>query len=57
MSGLSINVVKHWQYAQISTPKKYAQISKQNIIFFKGYLTPLKRFFAPKMLKSAPKWL
>jgi hypothetical protein len=23
---------------------------------FLGYLTPLKRFFAPKMFKSAPKW-
>jgi hypothetical protein len=28
---------------------------KKKIFFAKGYLTPLKRFFAPKMLKSAPK--
>jgi hypothetical protein len=28
-----------------------------HFFFFMGYLTSLKGFFAPKMLKSAPKWL
>jgi hypothetical protein len=64
LAGLSItcslrrkefNVVKNWQYAQISTQKKYAQISKN--IFFLGVFETRGVFFAPKMLKYAPKWL
>jgi hypothetical protein len=42
------NGLQDWQYAQISTQKKYAQISKID--------TP-EAFFAPKMLKYAPKLL
>jgi hypothetical protein len=32
------NGLQNWQYAQISTPKKYAQISKKNFCFFKFFL-------------------
>jgi hypothetical protein len=54
-----LNVVKNWQCAQISTPKKYAQISKTTNFkkFYLGVFDTPEGFLAPKMLKSAPKWL
>jgi hypothetical protein len=48
------NGLQNWH--QISTQKKYAQISNKKKFFLGVFDTP-EAFFPPKMLKYVPKWL